>query len=329
LGGIVHGLLSKQAKGRTSRQEVVVPAKTLKTGKETTVYRAAAAVSETLLQEVTALFKRLLKIRYESPQELDQASEWKELEKLFCESCDAYTSIAINNRGSLRGDLFTWVEEKIKADEDAITVEHFWFHPDGRLALAKGYEGGLVEHDDTWRAHSHLDERSYNSAFWVFEKNIARAKSTALRNAAIRIASGSARDAKGWEVPTPASELRIQQGQPVSESETARAGGLAQQAQSEQRARASESDALLLKYRSEVKRAILIQLAQNPRATDLEICRGLDADGSLELPQRWRGNSTDRGFFDAYSDASRRHNVEAAISKVRRDLREQGLLPKR
>jgi hypothetical protein len=137
-------------------------------------------------------------------------------------------------------------------------------------------------------------------------------------------------DAKEREVAGPALELGIQQARPLLESSTAaRAGGLAQQAQSEQRARASESDALLLKYRSEVKRAILIQLAQNPRATDLEICRGLDADGSLELPQSWRGNSTDRGFFDAYSDISRRHNVEAAISKVRRDLREQGLLPKR
>ncbi len=103
----------------------------------------------------------------------------------------------------------------------------------------------------------------------------------------------------------------------------------AQRAQSEQRGRAPGSDALLLKYRSQLKRAILIQLAQNPRATDLEICRGLDADGSVELPQGWRGKSTDRGFLDAYSDASRRHNVETAISRVRRDLRQQGLLSKR
>ncbi len=130
---------------------------------------------------------------------------------------------------------------------------------------------------------------------------------------------------------TAALDARTQlQGQTVSEHSSAtRAGALARQAQSEQGGRASGSDALLLKYRSEVKRAILIQLAQNPRATDLEICRGLDADGSLEMPQGWRGKSTDRGFFDAYSDSSRRHNVEAAISKVRRDLRKQGLLPKR
>ena len=83
-------------------------------------------------------------------------------------------------------------------------------------------------------------------------------------------------------------------------SETARAGRLAQQAQGEQRAGTSGSDALLLRYRSEVKRAILIQLAQNPRATDLEICRGLDADGSLELPQSWRAKSTDRGFLTLF-----------------------------
>ena len=89
------------------------------------------------------------------------------------------------------------------------------------------------------------------------------------------------------------------------------------------------SGALLARYRSEVKRAILIQISHDPRANSLEICRGLDADGSLELPKTWRGNPTDRSFADAYSDPSRRHKVEAAISRVRRDLRKQGLLAKR
>jgi hypothetical protein len=89
------------------------------------------------------------------------------------------------------------------------------------------------------------------------------------------------------------------------------------------------SGALLARYRSEVKRAILIQISHDPRGNNLEICRGLDADGLLELPKAWRGKPTDRSFADAYSDPSRRHKVEAAISRVRRDLREQGLLPKR
>jgi hypothetical protein len=84
--------------------------------------------------------------------------------------------------------------------------------------------------------------------------------------------------------------------------------------------------ALLSRYRSEIKRAILTQLALNPKATDGEICRGLDADGSVELPSRWKSKVSDRGFFDAYSDTVRRHKVEVTISKVRKDLRRQGLL---
>jgi hypothetical protein len=78
--------------------------------------------------------------------------------------------------------------------------------------------------------------------------------------------------------------------------------------------------------RSEIKRAILTQLALKPKATDVEICRGLDADGSVELPSRWKSKVSDRGFFDAYSDTVRRHKVEVTISKVRKDLRRQGLL---
>jgi hypothetical protein len=84
--------------------------------------------------------------------------------------------------------------------------------------------------------------------------------------------------------------------------------------------------ALLSNYRSEIKRAILTQLALKPKATDGEICRGLDADGSVELPSSWKSKTSDRGFFDAYSDAVRRHKVEVTISKVRKDLRKQGLL---
>jgi hypothetical protein len=84
--------------------------------------------------------------------------------------------------------------------------------------------------------------------------------------------------------------------------------------------------ALLSNYRSEIKRAILTQLALKPKATDGEICRGLDADGSVELPSSWKSKVSDRGFFDAYSDAVRRHRVEVTISKVRKDLRKRGLL---
>ena len=81
---------------------------------------------------------------------------------------------------------------------------------------------------------------------------------------------------------------------------------------------------LLSKYRSELKRGILIQLTQNPGASDLEICRGLDADGSAELPAKWKPIHTDRSFAQAYRDSKIRHKIEIAISKIRADLRRQG-----
>ena len=46
------------------------------------------------------------------------------------------------------------------------------------------------------------------------------------------------------------------------------------------------SQPLLLKYRSPVKRGILTELIRYRRAKDLEICRGLDADGAVELPDK-------------------------------------------
>ena len=87
--------------------------------------------------------------------------------------------------------------------------------------------------------------------------------------------------------------------------------------------------ALLLRYRSEIKRAILIQLTQNPGASDLEICRALDQDGAVELPKTWKSEPGDRLFVGAYRDSSRRHAIEIAISKIRADLRKRGLLPGR
>ena len=81
---------------------------------------------------------------------------------------------------------------------------------------------------------------------------------------------------------------------------------------------------------SGLKRAILIQLTQNPSATDLEICRGLVADGLAELPPGWNVNRRDRLFVRAYSgNRGVRRKIEITIGKVRADLREAGLLPHR
>ncbi|MBZ5562608.1 MAG: hypothetical protein LAP13_09310 [Acidobacteriia bacterium] len=87
---------------------------------------------------------------------------------------------------------------------------------------------------------------------------------------------------------------------------------------------------LLKKYRSEVKRAILIQLTKNPDATDIEICRGLDADGAVEMPDDWvKTRAGDRLWKNAYRDRKLQHKIETTISKVRSDLRTIGLLSRR
>jgi len=86
---------------------------------------------------------------------------------------------------------------------------------------------------------------------------------------------------------------------------------------------------LLNTYRSEVKRAILMQLSKNPSASDIEICRGIDAEGSVDIPKGWTSKPGNRSFELAYKDSSTRSKIEKTISKVRADLREQGLLSRR
>lgn len=83
---------------------------------------------------------------------------------------------------------------------------------------------------------------------------------------------------------------------------------------------------LLLKYRSGIKRSILRALAENPQATDAQVCRFLDADGGEELPAGWKNRKEDRSFFAAYANLQTKHKIEIAISKIRRDLRERALL---
>jgi hypothetical protein len=81
-----------------------------------------------------------------------------------------------------------------------------------------------------------------------------------------------------------------------------------------------------LKYRSGIRRAIALELTRNPHASDLEICRGLDADGGIELPNSWKRKPDDRLFTEAYNDSGRRNKIESGISKVRAGMREKGLL---
>jgi hypothetical protein len=78
-----------------------------------------------------------------------------------------------------------------------------------------------------------------------------------------------------------------------------------------------------LDYRSAVSLALVI----NPSATDIDICRRLDADGGVDLPSALSNAGCDRLFVSAYKDPRRRHRLEVTFSKVRKDLRDKGLLP--
>jgi hypothetical protein len=170
--------------GSMGQRKIGVPTKTLENAKDTILPRATEAVSGTLLKEVTEVLKRLFRILYESPEDISQAPEWQEVDRLFCDACVTYVSIATGNRRKIRGDLFGWVKEKIEADADAISIQHFGCDRNGYLAS----KGPLADHDNTWRAMAHYGFMNFNAVLSVFRKNIARAESVALGNAAIRIA---------------------------------------------------------------------------------------------------------------------------------------------
>jgi hypothetical protein len=82
---------------------------------------------------------------------------------------------------------------------------------------------------------------------------------------------------------------------------------------------------LLHNYRSPLKKAIALRLSQDPDATDLQICRSLDAEGEVDLPPKWNLKS-DRSFATAYKNQIIRRTIESMISKVRGDMRRRGLL---
>lgn len=66
-----------------------------------------------------------------------------------------------------------------------------------------------------------------------------------------------------------------------------------------------------------------------PGATDLDICRRLDADGGVNLPLALTNGRRDRLFVSVYMDPQRRHRLEVTFSRVRKDMRDKGLLPNR
>jgi len=76
-----------------------------------------------------------------------------------------------------------------------------------------------------------------------------------------------------------------------------------------------------LAYRSELKRAVSLVLVILPRATDLDICRRLDGDGSIDLPSALTNAGRDQPFVSAYRDPQRRHRLQVTFSRVRKNVR--------
>jgi hypothetical protein len=80
-----------------------------------------------------------------------------------------------------------------------------------------------------------------------------------------------------------------------------------------------------LHYRSPIKRAVLLRLNQCPKATDSELLAWMDEEDCTESPA-WLNKKADRSFLSAYKDPNTKHRLESTISKVRTDMRKQGLL---
>ena len=198
--------------------KVDVSAKVSDNSKDTILSRATAAVSESLLQQVTGAFKRVFKFHYESAEEIGQSPEWQEINKLFCDAVDTYVSIAINNRRKIRGDLLLWVKAQIEANESAISMQHFGCDRNGYYSVKETSKRRLTEHPDTWSAHEHMGWMNHNSVFWVCQENIARAASVALGNAAIRIASGNTGHLQPANQDTSATRARSQARLPIRSS---------------------------------------------------------------------------------------------------------------
>jgi hypothetical protein len=76
----------------------------------------------------------------------------------------------------------------------------------------------------------------------------------------------------------------------------------------------------LKSYRSELRRAIATALTKRPNATDLEICKSIDQDGTAEVSGR------DRTLTSAYMDPKRKPGIQTTIIKLLHDLRKRGLL---
>jgi hypothetical protein len=78
-------------------------------------------------------------------------------------------------------------------------------------------------------------------------------------------------------------------------------------------------------YRSEWKRATKSLLIEDPKMSTLQICRELD-DSATKIPKKWIVGEN-RSFENAYKQGpSLRQRIHTAISKIRNDLRNAGVI---
>jgi len=158
---------------------------------DTALSHAIAAVSGSLLQDVTGCLKRLVKVNYESQDEIEKAPEWKDLVQLLCNACDTYADIAMGNRRKIKADPLEWVKARIEEDQNSISRQHFRCDRNGYFAHEDATKSS-VDRPNVWRAAGHLGLLNTNQIWSVYFDNMERAASVALGNAAIRIASGRA-----------------------------------------------------------------------------------------------------------------------------------------
>jgi len=77
--------------------------------------------------------------------------------------------------------------------------------------------------------------------------------------------------------------------------------------------------------RSPFSQAIVLCLTRKPTATDKDLCNSIDEEGTCELSEKWAKNGN-RSFVSAYLDPVCRPKIQSAISKVRKDMRDVGML---
>lgn len=274
----------------------------------------------------------------EKARNLSSDFTWKELESRFREIQGKITlhesfyalferwewhSGAINEDWELRGNNLACQKDfEISA---AIAARKLGYAPNDH---AQKHWLGLVR---DWMQETGLDKDRQNARRYLSSGTEGNTSHEAQSLEIYRPAEISALYCgKLLALGTPESTIQLSSEQSADGSGSSAASGMRSNSDdAHQGSVAITSTGKLQQYRSEIKRAVLIQLTQNPDATDLEICRGLDADGAVEMSGLWQKGSGSRSFEDAYRASKIKPKIEKTFSKVRADLRKLRLLGKR